>query len=72
MPIRSGYGPPQIEEVRKDGVRLRFSPELAKKLELESEVDVVCNLSDEIVKDLCELRDAFAEIKKIKERSEPL
>lgn len=61
MPIRSGHGPPQIAEVRKDGIHLRFSSELAKKLELDVDVDFLCDLSEKVYDDLCKLKELFSE-----------
>ena len=59
MPIRSGDGPPQILEVRSDGFRIRFAPELAEKLELDTDVEFVCELSDQTFDDLCKLKVLF-------------
>jgi hypothetical protein len=40
MPIRSGQGPPDFIELQRDSIRLRFSPALAKKLELDQDVEI--------------------------------
>lgn len=47
MPIRSGQGPPEYVELTRDRLRLRFAPDLAKKLELDEEVEISFSASDE-------------------------
>jgi hypothetical protein len=47
MPIRCGKGPPQFVEVTRDRVKIRFSPELAKKLELDEEIVIEFAISDQ-------------------------
>jgi hypothetical protein len=47
MPIRCGQGPPEFVEVARDRVKLRFSPELAKKLELDEEIVIEFAISDQ-------------------------
>ena len=46
MPIYSGSGPPEIVELRQDGIRIRFDPTLAQKLRLEEEIEILFRLSD--------------------------
>ncbi len=46
MPIRSGYGLLDWE-VRRNAITLRFAPELAKKLELDDEIEIRFDLSDD-------------------------
>jgi hypothetical protein len=46
MPIHSGAGPPEIAELRRDGIKLRFDPILAQKLELQEEIEILFSLSN--------------------------
>lgn len=46
MPIHSGSGPPEFVELRRDGVRVRFAPELARKLQMDEEVEILFTLAD--------------------------
>lgn len=55
MPIRSGSGPPEFVELRRDVVRLRFDDELARKLELPEEIEIGFHISD----------DEFAELQRV-------
>ena len=41
MPLYSGTGPPEIVELRRDGIRIRFDPMLARKLVLEEEIEIL-------------------------------
>jgi hypothetical protein len=56
MPIHSGNGPPDFVELRRDGVRIRFDPILAKKLQLEEEIEILYQFTDA---ELDELRRVF-------------
>jgi hypothetical protein len=53
MHIHSGQGPPEFVALQRDRLKLRFSPTLAEKLNLEPEVEIVFNISE----------DEFAELK---------
>ena len=46
MPLCSGDGPPEIVELRRDGIRIRFDPILAQKLGLEEEIEILFRLPD--------------------------
>ena len=59
MPIHSGTGPPEIVELRQDGIRLRFDPILARKLQLEEETEYLFRLSDAEFVDLRRVVDYF-------------
>jgi len=56
MPIRSGTGV-SIASVLPDRVRLRFTPELATRLELKDEVEFEGNISEETYEHLLELAE---------------
>jgi hypothetical protein len=47
MPIRSGNGPPEFVELRRDAIRLRFDAELARKLELPEEIEIKFRISED-------------------------
>jgi hypothetical protein len=47
MPNHSGQGPPGYAELTRDGIRLRFNPQLARKLELTEQIEVSFCLSDD-------------------------
>ena len=57
MPIHSGEGPPEFAELRRDQIRLRFDPVLAKKLQLSEEIEIAFRLTDE----------EFAELRRVVE-----
>ena len=46
MPIRSGSGPPEFVELRRDGVKLGFDPESARKLRLDEEIEISFSLPE--------------------------
>src|SRR5262245_51562162 len=46
MPIHSGSGPPEFLELLREGVRIRFDPELARKLRLGEEVEILFSLAE--------------------------
>ncbi len=46
MPIRSGNGPPEFKALERDFLRLRFTPLLAKTLQLDEEIEIRFALSD--------------------------
>ena len=46
MPIRSGDGPPLVVELQRDRIKLRFPALLAKKLELDEEIEILFAISD--------------------------
>jgi hypothetical protein len=52
MPIRSGKGPPEFVELGRDRVKIRFSPELAKKLELDEEIVIEFAINEQDFKQL--------------------
>ena len=47
MPIHSGNGPPEFVSVERDRVVLRFSSALAKKLDLDENIEIIVSLSDD-------------------------
>jgi hypothetical protein len=51
MPIRSGSGV-EIGAICRDRVRLRFTPDLAAKLELDTEIELVGDISERVCADL--------------------
>lgn len=58
MPIRSGAGV-TIASVLRDRVRLRFTPELAARLELNDEVEFEGNVAEDTHADLLQLAEYF-------------
>ena len=58
MPIHSGTGPPEVLELERNRIKLRFDPALAKRLQLEEEVEIRFSISDE---KLCELHNLVKE-----------
>jgi hypothetical protein len=58
MPIRSGTGV-SIVSVRRDHVRLRFTDELASKLELDHEIEFEGTVSENTYKELLCLAEYF-------------
>jgi hypothetical protein len=59
MMIRSGTGPPEFIELQKDSLKLRFTPYVAKMLELDEEIQITFEPNDEIFKQLKQLKDYF-------------
>jgi hypothetical protein len=47
MPIRSGEGPPCFAELGRNFIKIHFPSELAKKLELDEEVEITFAISDQ-------------------------
>lgn len=45
MPMRSGTGPPEFEEIEAHRLRLRFTPILAKLLALDEVIEIEMSLS---------------------------
>lgn len=64
MPIHSGWGPPDFLELQRDRIRLRFAPELASKLKMDEEIEIVFALPDD---DFLELRRAIEYFQRTKE-----
>lgn len=58
MPIHSGTGV-TIVSILRDRVRLRFTPALAERLELNDEVEFEGNISEETYTHLLELAEYF-------------
>jgi hypothetical protein len=52
MRILSGEGPPEFTELHRDRIQIRFNPQLAKKLQLEGEIEISFRLSDEEFEEL--------------------
>lgn len=52
MPIRSGQGPPKLELLERNRIRLRFSSSLAKKLELDERVEFTFQADDQTFEQL--------------------
>jgi hypothetical protein len=52
MPIRSGNGLPEFVALQRDRIKLRFDPVLAAKLELEQEVEIAFDVSDDVFREL--------------------
>jgi hypothetical protein len=46
MPIHSGHGPPDVVELDRNKIRLRFDPELAERLQLSEEIAISYRLTD--------------------------
>lgn len=46
MPIRSGGGPPDFITLERDLVRIRFTPALAKSLQLDEEIEIRFSIGD--------------------------
>ncbi len=57
MPIHSGDGPPESEELLRDSIKLRFTHSLAEKLQLAEEIEISFQLSD----------DEFVKLKRVVE-----
>ena len=47
MPIKSGNGPPEFVSVERDRVVLRFASALARKLDLDENIEIVVSFSDD-------------------------
>jgi hypothetical protein len=59
MPLHSGTGALAIMELRKDGIILGFDPDLAKRLCLESEIEILFSMPDVEFDRLRRVLDAF-------------
>jgi hypothetical protein len=59
MPIHSGNGLPEFVEVQHDRIKLRFDPILATKLELEHDVEITFDVSDDEFRELCKAIQYF-------------
>jgi hypothetical protein len=59
MPLYSGNGPPKFVELRRDGIRIRFDPVLARKLGLEGEIEILFHLPDAEFVELRRVVDYF-------------
>lgn len=55
MPIQSGTGPPEFIALQRDFIRIRFAPELAKRLQLSEEIEIRFSIND----------DDYAELQKV-------
>lgn len=60
MPIRSGQGPPEFVTVERDRVVLRFRPALARKLELDDEIEIRFSINDDDYQKLCDIVAYFS------------
>ena len=58
MPVRSGTEP-EIVAVESDRIQLRFRPELADKLQLETDVEMICDFDDATLADLRRLWEYY-------------
>ena len=58
MPIRSGSDP-QIVAVEPDRIQLRFLAELADKLQMDTDVEMLCQFDDATLADLRRLGDYY-------------
>lgn len=61
MPVHSGSGPPEILELRRDGITMRFEPALARKLEMDETIEILFRLSDTELAELRRVVDYFSE-----------
>jgi hypothetical protein len=59
MSIRSGTGPPEFVELRRDLVTMRFDSALAQKLQMADEIEISFHLSDAEFADLSRVIDYF-------------
>jgi|SRR3954447_14957715 hypothetical protein len=59
MPIRSGQGPPSFVEVGRNRIKMRFPAELAKKLELDEEIEIEFAINDQDFEQLQRTIDYF-------------
>ena len=59
MLILSGEGSPKFTELHRDRIRIRFNPQLAKKLQLEGEIEISFRLSDEEFQELRRVVEFF-------------
>jgi hypothetical protein len=59
MPIHSGNGPPDFLELRHDGIRIRFDPILARKLQMEEEIEIDFHFTDAEFDELRRVFDYF-------------
>jgi hypothetical protein len=59
MPIHSGSGPPDFLELWHDGIRIRFDPILARKLQMEEEIKIFFHITDAEFDDLRRVFDYF-------------
>jgi hypothetical protein len=59
MPMRSGNGPPEVFFLKRDCMRLQFTPSLAKKLELQEVVDIYFSINDAEFLELQQAVDLF-------------
>jgi hypothetical protein len=71
MPIRSGNGPPDFVDLKRDRVTLRFDPVLAKELELDEEIEIRFALTDEAFYQLQRTIDYFNGVDDIETDSAP-
>jgi hypothetical protein len=58
MPVRSGGGPPHMI-LERDNIKLRFSPELAKRLLLAEEIEIRFDIGDDEFQSLQRVIDYF-------------
>jgi hypothetical protein len=65
MPIRSGNGPPSFVELGRNYVKVRFSPDLAHKLELDEEIVIEFTINDQDFHQLQRTIDYFNEFPKV-------
>jgi hypothetical protein len=63
MPVHSGQGPPEFVDLQRDRIKVRFSPTLAEKLQLEPDVEIVFNISDKEFESLKLVFDYFNELR---------
>jgi hypothetical protein len=59
MPIHSGNRPPDFLELRHDGIRIRFDPILARRLQMEEEIEIFFHFTDAEFDDLRRVFDYF-------------
>jgi hypothetical protein len=59
MPVHSGDGLPEFVELKRDRIRFRFEPALAEKLELEEDVEISFDISDDDFRQLCKAINYF-------------
>lgn len=58
MPIRSGSDP-EIVAVEPNRIQLRFRPELADKLQMDTDVEMLCQFDDATLADLRRLLEYY-------------
>jgi hypothetical protein len=59
MPIRSGDGPPDFVTLQRDFVRIRFTPSLARQLQLDEEIEIRFSIGDLDYAELRKVVDYF-------------